>query len=67
LVTTSLNDQELGSLLSARGGQAVLLPLPASLPSLPEPAQVIAPVVRDQQLARALASANGVDPDSRKA
>jgi glucosamine--fructose-6-phosphate aminotransferase (isomerizing) len=53
--------EELGSLLNARGGQTALLPLSTHLP---EPAQVIASVVRGQQLARALALANGVDPDS---
>jgi len=53
--------KELGSMLNVRGGQAALLPLSTSLP---EPAQVIASVVRGQQLARALALANGIDPDS---
>lgn len=52
---------ELGALLDTRGGQAALLPPPAGLP---EPAQVIASVVRGQQLARALALANGINPDS---
>jgi glucosamine--fructose-6-phosphate aminotransferase (isomerizing) len=51
---------ELLDLLASRDAEAVILPLP---PGLPEPAQVIAAVVRGQQLARALSLAKGADPD----
>jgi glucosamine--fructose-6-phosphate aminotransferase (isomerizing) len=51
---------ELLDLLASRDAEAVILPLP---PGLPEPAQVIAAVVRGQQLARTLALAKGADPD----
>lgn len=59
----------LGEMLGARGADAVMLPGagaagPGSPPGLPEPARVIAAVVRGQQLARALALAKGVDPDA---
>lgn len=53
--------RELAGRLRDRGVEAVLLPLPTRLP---EPAQAIAAVVRGQQLARSLAMAKGVDPDS---
>jgi len=53
--------RELAGRLRDRGAQATILPLPATLP---EPAQAIAAVVRGQQLARALAIAKGIDPDS---
>jgi glutamine---fructose-6-phosphate transaminase (isomerizing) len=52
----------LGELLAARGAPAVTLPLTRT--GLPETAQVIAAVVRGQQLARALALAKGSDPDA---
>jgi glucosamine--fructose-6-phosphate aminotransferase (isomerizing) len=51
---------DLLDLLTSRDAEAVILPVP---PGLPEPAQVIAAVVRGQQLARALALAKGADPD----
>jgi glutamine---fructose-6-phosphate transaminase (isomerizing) len=51
---------ELLDLLASRDAEAVILPLP---PGLPEPAQVIAAVVRGQQLAMAMAMAMGADPD----
>lgn len=52
---------ELLGILADRGAEAVTLPLP---PGLPEPAQVIAAVVRGQQVARTLALAKGADPDA---
>jgi glucosamine--fructose-6-phosphate aminotransferase (isomerizing) len=51
----------LAGMLTARGADAAMLPLPGTLP---EPARAIAAVVRGQQLARALALAKGVDPDA---
>jgi glutamine---fructose-6-phosphate transaminase (isomerizing) len=53
--------RELAERLHDRGAEATLLPLPTTLP---EPAQAIAAVVRGQQLARSLAIARGIDPDS---
>lgn len=52
---------ELAELLGARGAESVTLPLPSGLS---EPTGVITAVVRGQQLARTLAIAKGVDPDS---
>lgn len=52
---------ELAERLAGRDADAALLPLPSRLP---EPAQAIAAVVRGQQLARSLAMAKGIDPDS---
>ena len=53
--------RELAGQLHDRGAQATFLQVPADLP---EPAQAIAAVVRGQQLARSLAIARGIDPDS---
>jgi glutamine---fructose-6-phosphate transaminase (isomerizing) len=53
--------RELAGQLRDRGAQATFLQVPADLP---EPAQAIAAVVRGQQLARSLAIARGIDPDS---
>lgn len=52
---------DLRNLLADRGAEQAALPLPAGLP---ETAQVIAAVVRGQQLARELAMARGADPDA---
>jgi glucosamine--fructose-6-phosphate aminotransferase (isomerizing) len=52
---------DLRNLLAARGAGQAGLPLPQGLP---ETAQVIAAVVRGQQLARELALARGADPDA---
>ncbi|MBV9381906.1 MAG: SIS domain-containing protein [Streptosporangiaceae bacterium] len=52
---------ELLETLHGRGAEAATLPLP---PGLQEPAQVIAAVVRGQQVARSLALAKGADPDA---
>lgn len=58
---TAADASELIGRLHDRGAQATVLPLPTTLP---EPAQAIAAVVRGQQLARSLAMARGLDPDS---
>jgi glucosamine--fructose-6-phosphate aminotransferase (isomerizing) len=52
---------ELRDLLLRRDAETEALPVP---PGLPEPAAVIAAVVRGQQLAHGLALARGADPDS---
>jgi glutamine---fructose-6-phosphate transaminase (isomerizing) len=52
---------DLRALLADRGAEQAALPLP---PGLPETAQVIAAVVRGQQLARELSLARGADPDA---
>ena len=52
---------ELRDLLTDRHADVVTLPLGSSLP---EPLQVIAAVVRGQQLARDLALMRGADPDA---
>ena len=53
--------RELDEQLHERGAQATFLRVPTNLP---EPAQAIAAVVRGQQLARSLAIARGIDPDT---
>jgi glucosamine--fructose-6-phosphate aminotransferase (isomerizing) len=51
---------DLRGLLARSGADAAALPLPPA----PEPGQVIAAVVRGQQLAHRLARARGTDPDA---